>query len=105
MIEDLVIDKSKLFNGGEQPKKPKRGRCFAENKHGECGLLLKYIKKDCATCGFFKTKAEFEAGRERALKRLRGLDEITRRNIAEKYKIKLELLNVPLQSIDRGPKK
>lgn len=80
-------------------------KCFAKNKHGECELLLKYIKKDCATCEFFKTKEEFEEGREKALKRLRGLDEITRRNIAAKYKIKLELLNVPLQSIDRGPTK
>ncbi len=79
-------------------------RCFAENKHGECELLLRYIKKDCAACGFFKTRAEFETGRERALKRLRGLDEITRRNIAKKYKIKLELLNVPLQLIDRAYK-
>ena len=80
-------------------------KCFAKNKHGECELLLKYIKKDCKTCGFFKTREEFEAGREKALRRLRGLDEITRRNIAEKYKIKLELLNVPLQSIDRGTRR
>ena len=95
MIEDLVIDKSKLFTAGKQPKKPKRGRCFAKNKHGECEILLKYMKEDCKTCGFFKTREEFEAGREKALRRLRGLDEITRRNIAEKYKIKFEVLNIP----------
>ena len=77
-------------------------KCFAKNKHGKCELLLKYIKKDCATCGFFKTKEEFEAGREKALRRLRGLDEITRRNIAEKYKIGFDDLNIPRQLIDRG---
>lgn len=102
MIEDLVINKSKLFTAGKQPKKPKRGRCFAKNKHGECELLLKYIKKDCKTCGFFKTQEQFEEDRKKALRRLRILPEITRRNIAEKYKIKLELLDVPRQSIHRG---
>ena len=75
---------------------------FAKNKHGECELLLKYIKKDCKTCGFFKTREEFEAGKEKALRRLRGLDEITRRHIAEKYKIGFEDLNIPRQLIDRG---
>lgn len=77
-------------------------KCFAKNKHGECELLLKYIKKDCKTCGFFKTREEFEAGREKALRRLRGLDEITRRHIAEKYKNGFEDLNIPRQLIDRG---
>ncbi|HZX21292.1 MAG TPA: hypothetical protein VFF25_02760 [Clostridia bacterium] len=77
-------------------------KCFAKNKHGECELLLKYIKKDCKTCVFHKTKEEFEEGREKALERLRGLDEITRRNIAEKYKIKLEPLNISSQPISRG---
>lgn len=106
MIEDLVINKSKLFTAGKQPKKPKRGRCFAMDKKGKCTALTGYIKKDCGgACPFFKTKEEFEHGRERALKRLRSLDELTRRDIAVKYKIKFELLNVPFQSIDRGPKK
>lgn len=102
MIEDLVINKSKLFTAGKQPKKPKRGRCFADDKYERCTLLDKNIKKDCKTCVFHKTKEEFEAGREKALERLRGLDEITRRNIAEKYKIKLEPLNISSQPISRG---
>ena len=73
----------------------KEEKCFAKNKHGKCELLLKYIKKDCATCGFFKTKEEFEEGREKALERLKTLNVATRRYIAEKYKIKFEVLNIP----------
>lgn len=76
-------------------------KCFAGDKKG-CILLKKYIEKDCKTCPFFKTKEEFEKGREKALARLKTLDVITRHNIAEKYKIKKELLNIPVQSIDRG---
>lgn len=94
MIEDLVLDESKLLNCGEQPRS-KEEKCFAKNKHGECELLLKYIKKDCATCGFFKTKAELEKSREEALERLKTLNVATRRYIAEKYKIKFEVLNIP----------
>ena len=80
-------------------------KCFAKNKHGECELLLKYIKKDCKTCVFHKTKEEFEEGREKALERLKTLNVATKRYIAEKYKIKMKLLDIPLQSIDRGPTK
>lgn len=98
MIEDLVISKSRLFTCGEQPKKEK---CFA-HKNGRCSLLLKYIKKDCKTCPFFKTQKQHEKDKEQALKRLKSLDEITKRNIAEKYRIKKESLGIPLQSIDRG---
>lgn len=104
VIEDLVLDKSKLLNCGKQPK-IKKEKCFAMNKNGKCTALTGYIKKDCGgACPFFKTREEFEEGREKALKRLRSLDEPTRRDIAVKYKIKFELLNVPFQSIDRGPK-
>ncbi|MFW5649127.1 MAG: hypothetical protein ACOCG5_08570 [Candidatus Alkaliphilus sp. MAG34] len=41
MIEDLVLDKSKLLNCGKQPK-IKKEKCFAKNKHGKCELLLKF---------------------------------------------------------------
>lgn len=105
MIEDLVIDKSRLFTAGKQPKKPKRGRCFADDKFERCTLLLRDIKKDCKTCPFHKTKEEFEEGREKALERLKTLNVATKRYIAEKYKIKMKLLDIPLQSIDRGPTK
>ncbi len=95
VIKELVIDKSRLFNGGEQPKKTKRGRCFADDKYERCTLLDRNIKKDCKTCVFHKTKEEFEEGREKALERLKTLNVATRRYIAEKYKIKFEVLNIP----------
>ena len=93
--------RSKLFNCGKQPKKTEE-RCFGLDDYGKCDILLGNIKKDCKTCSFFKTKEDFEKDREKALTRLKTLDKTTRYNIAEKYKIKKELLNIPQQSIDRG---
>lgn len=101
MLEELVINKSRLFNCGKQPKKTEE-RCFGLDDYGKCDILLGNIKKDCKTCSFFKTKEDFEKDREKALTRLKTLDKTTRYNIAEKYKIKKELLNIPQQSIDRG---
>ena len=102
MLEELVINKSRLFNCGKQPEKPEKERCFA-HKHGKCTVLLRSIAKDCKTCPFFKTQGEYEKGRERALARLKTLDKPVRHNIAEKYRIKRETLNIPpRQSIDRG---
>lgn len=101
MIEDLIINKSKLFNCGKQPKKPEKEKCFA-HKNGRCSLLLKYIKKDCKTCPFFKTQEQYEKDKEKTLERLKGLNEITKRNIAGKYQISMKSLDISRQSIDRG---
>jgi hypothetical protein len=55
--------------------------CFAY-KGNSCTALK---VKQCEGCGFYKTKEQYELGREKVLKRLRSLDAETRKYIFDKY--------------------
>lgn len=60
-------------------------KCFADS-YGTCTLLKQ--KENCQTCNFYQTHAQVEISRKRSLRRLKSLDEVTRKHIAEKYDVK-----------------
>lgn len=56
-------------------------RCFAENK-GKC-MTLKI--KDCEDCSFYKTQEEVEKSRNKAINRIKTLEDYKRNNIIDTY--------------------
>lgn len=58
-------------------------KCFAYD-NGKC-KILQIRKCEGPECNFLKTKKEFDEGHLRALKRIKDLDEIDRRNILRIY--------------------
>lgn len=59
----------------------KKNDCFSMH-NGECAALN---ETNCLNCKFYRTKAAMRKSRERAAKRIRGLDKVTQTYIAEKY--------------------
>lgn len=57
--------------------------CFA-NRRGRC-KILNVANCEGTSCSFFKTEAQFEEGRKKALMRIASLDEVTKRNIIDTY--------------------
>lgn len=64
-----------------KPTKTNKTDCFAY-KPRECVALT---KKNCDGCSFYKTKAEVEAAREKAMARISSLDLETQGRIATAY--------------------
>lgn len=60
-------------------------KCYF-NKDGGCSAL-KLKEQNCNNCSFYKTPTQVRLGREKALKRLKGLDKPTRMAIYDKYKV------------------
>lgn len=58
-----------------------REDCFANNI-STCKAL---VKKQCEGCNFYKTKKEYEDGKQKSIKRIKTLGELTIRNIEDKY--------------------
>ena len=66
--------------------------CFAY-KFGKC-KALKVRKCEGVSCGFFKTKSQVDEDQKRVFRRIKSLDEASRRHIMELYyKGKMSLLN------------
>lgn len=57
-------------------------KCFADTNGITCQILK---KRKCKGCNFFKTQQQVNESREKALKRIKSLDEPIRNNIVNLY--------------------
>jgi hypothetical protein len=57
--------------------------CFALRK-GRC-TALNVKKCEGSSCSFYKTEEQYKEGREKAIKRINSLDQVTKGHILETY--------------------